>query len=320
MEKGNSYNDTTGHRRDSCWPDAVVPSDIVLDDVSQMSATSVQRLLFVRTQADAFEALEDAAARGLSVSARGTKHAMGGHSIAQGGICIDMEYVNHVNYDQDSERVRCGAGARWSSVIQYLNEFGRAPRTLQSYCSFSVGGSIAVNAHGITSDFVLAECIRSLTVLRLHNETGERQVLRVEPGDELFRQVVGGYGLFGIIWECEMVTVQNRKVWMEIMHLTPSEFPHVYAGVLNRKDVCMKLARIDITNFEHIALYVFRADARRNASTVSDLPTKPREMSAASSLMYKWLSGPLMPLRFKAERAFGVALDWAPVSTCNELL
>jgi FAD/FMN-containing dehydrogenase len=39
-----------------------------------------------------------------------------------------------------AEYVTVGAGAMWSDLIKYLNDFGKAPRTLQSYASFSVGG------------------------------------------------------------------------------------------------------------------------------------------------------------------------------------
>lgn len=60
-------------RRDSCWPDAVVEHDIVLDDVSQLSATPVNKLVMVRSEEDCFQSLEYAAKNGLQVTCRGTK-------------------------------------------------------------------------------------------------------------------------------------------------------------------------------------------------------------------------------------------------------
>jgi hypothetical protein len=80
----------------------------------------------------------------------------------------------------------------------------------------------------------------------------------------------------------------------------------------------MKLARIDITSFDHIALYIFRSNSE--IGSVSDLPVEPRKMSLISQLVYKWLAGPLMELRFQAERNLGRALDWNAVGTVNELL
>lgn len=34
-------------------------------------------------------------------------------------------------------------GAQWTDLIRYLNDFGLSPRTMQSYSSFSVGGTLA---------------------------------------------------------------------------------------------------------------------------------------------------------------------------------
>lgn len=143
---------------------------------------------------------------------------------------------------------------------------------------------------------------------------GEREVLTLKKGDDLLKYVIGGYGLFGVIFEARLSVSNNVKVWMETLHIKPVDFPHIYAGVLKTGCV-MKLARIDIVSFEWIALYVFRSDSKCN--TVSDLPIKAREMGPISRLMYKWLSGPLMEVRFAAERKFGIALDWAPgLSLC----
>ena len=44
-------------------------------------------------------------------------------------------------------------------VLDQVNTHGKSPRTMQSYCSFSVGGTLAVNAHGITTDYCFAESV-----------------------------------------------------------------------------------------------------------------------------------------------------------------
>ncbi len=80
------------------------------------------------------------------------------------GLVIDMSRINNVAFDQQSGICIAGAGATWADVIRILNNYGRAPKTLQSYASFSVGGSVSVNAHGITSDYSLGESLVSLKV------------------------------------------------------------------------------------------------------------------------------------------------------------
>lgn len=239
-----------------------------------MNGTKVNKIVMPRTKEDVFEALEYCVTKGLNLSCRGTKHSMGGQSIAKEGVILDMAYISHVQYDAKSDTVLCGAGAIWSDVISHLNTFGKTPRTLQSYCTFSVGGSISVNAHGITSDFTMGECVKEVTLLRL-NEKGERETLSLKAGDDLLKHVIGGYGLVGVLFEARLSVSNNVKVWMETLFIKPSDFPSVYAGVLKTGCV-MKLARIDISTFDWIALYIFRSDAKCN--TVSDLPVKAREM------------------------------------------
>ena len=44
----------------------------------------------------------------------------------------------------DMVPVTVGPGAHWAHLVRYLNTFGLSPMTMQSYCSFSVGGTCAV--------------------------------------------------------------------------------------------------------------------------------------------------------------------------------
>jgi hypothetical protein len=236
---------------------------------------------------------------------------MGGQSIASGGIALDMAFIKAVAYNAATETMTVGAGALWSDVIFQLNVSGKAPRTLQSYASFSVGGSLSVNAHGITSDNCVAESVVGATILTL-NAKGER-VKHVcvrgadDEGGRLLRHALGGYGLFGVIFDVTMTVANNHLLVLESIVLSPNDFAHVYQGVLASDDVAVKIARIDITSFDWISIYVFKR--RGLCATVSELPVKPRAMGVLSSLMYKWLAGPLAEMRFQAERAvFGEPL------------
>ena len=87
----------------------------------------------------------------------------------RGGVVLDMCYVNSVQIDAASSTATVGSGATWADVIVAANQFGKTPRTLQSYCSFSVGGTLSVNGHGITSDYCVAEsgvCIFACVCVR----------------------------------------------------------------------------------------------------------------------------------------------------------
>ena len=75
---------------------------------------------------------------------RGTKHSMGGHTIAENGFVIDMSKLHHMKFNKENDTVTVGPGALWSELVFYLNRFGMSPQTLQSYSTFSVGGSLSI--------------------------------------------------------------------------------------------------------------------------------------------------------------------------------
>ena len=109
---------------------------LLADDVTRMNAEEVDRIFFVRIAEDVKHVLKLARSNGKTVSMRGTKHSMGGHTIAKNGYVIDMEKLNHVVYDSETNTVRVGPGALWSSIIFKLNKFGLSLKTLQSYSTF----------------------------------------------------------------------------------------------------------------------------------------------------------------------------------------
>ena len=77
-----------------------------------------------------------------------------------------MAKLSHMEYDNMTGTVKVGPGVLWSKLIFYLNRFGLSMQTLQSYSTFSVGGSLSVNAHGITSDESLQDSVVSFTLIK----------------------------------------------------------------------------------------------------------------------------------------------------------
>ncbi len=171
-----------------------------------------------------------------------------------------MNFVSQMEFSSASNSVVVGAGAMWSDLIKYLNRFGKAPRTLQSYASFSVGGTISVNGHGITTDFCFAESVLSVTLVRSDGEVIKcaRDSAVVEHR-ELFKLCIGGYGLFGVIYDVVLKCNDNTRLSMDAMTVPIRDFTYVYDSVLKSSDeVEMKLARIDTTTFETVDVFVFR--------------------------------------------------------------
>ena len=312
------------HTKGFKWPDPDPNGgeDHVLkvDDVSRMNATPVSRLFMVRNKEDVKHVLHLAREKGVSVSMRGTKHSMGGHTIAENGFIMDMDRINHMKYNKNSSSVTLGPGALWSNVVFYLNRFGMSPRTLQSYSTFSVGGSLSVNAHGITSDDSVQESVLSLTLIKWDGT--EVVCVKREKGEagELFSLALGGYGMFGVIVEVEMSVVPNVHLWSEMIDCSLDEFPIIYGNLLNSEDVNIKLGRIDTVSGERCQIFVFRTQSEEEVSTVSNLPLEPREMTRTSQVMYKWILPGGKMIRSMLENAAHKALDWSEENERNQLI
>jgi hypothetical protein len=115
---------------------------------------------------------------------------------------------------------------------------------MQSYASFSVGGTVAVNAHGITSDTPLSADVVQFQLARYvrrkqGDDTGDGDgddsniCVRIDecspPADpmtaskceseELFGLVLGGYGLFGIVTQVTLKVADNAELVMDSMQL-----------------------------------------------------------------------------------------------------
>ena len=76
-------------------PDPEIRKDnqkLLLDDVTRMNPTEVDRIFFVRSSEDVKHVLKLARFYGKSVSFRGTKHSMGGHTLTENGFVIGTLY------------------------------------------------------------------------------------------------------------------------------------------------------------------------------------------------------------------------------------
>eukprot|EP00927_Polykrikos_kofoidii_P039712 TRINITY_DN34044_c0_g1_i1.p1 TRINITY_DN34044_c0_g1~~TRINITY_DN34044_c0_g1_i1.p1 ORF type:complete len:1636 (-),score=267.52 TRINITY_DN34044_c0_g1_i1:22-4929(-) len=306
----------------------------MVDDVSRLNATEVERFCQPRCKNDVKLVLAEARQNGFKVAMRGTHHSMGGQSIpgnsvtfgGNAGYVMEFNRMNHVSYDEATELVTCGPGATWADLIVHLNRFGKAPRTMQSYSSFSVGGTLSVNGHGITTDHCVSESVVSFTVITADGE----EILCTKPeGDaspeegNLWNLVLGGYGMFGVVVEVTMKTTDNVHLYLEYLQLDSiQEFSGIYGEVLKDEagDIEMKIARFNICNLNKIDVFIFRRDYPQSR-TVSKLGHSPEGMSLKSKLLYKWVLPTMREARGDIERIVGSAIDM-PFSDCerNEIL
>jgi FAD/FMN-containing dehydrogenase len=170
------------------------------------------------TLAELRGALRLAARHGLGISITGGRHAMGGQQFLQDGLVLDMRGMNRIlDFDPEQGLVSVEAGATWPELMRgYLalqagNPLQWGLRQKQTGAdALTVGGAIAANIHGRGLDFPpFSADLESLQLLRADGELTE---CSRERNAELFRLVVGGYGLFGVVVSAKLRLVRRQKV------------------------------------------------------------------------------------------------------------
>jgi FAD/FMN-containing dehydrogenase len=197
-----------------------------VNDVSCLSRTQVAGVVGVKSERDIADALSFARANGLKISMAGARHSMGGHAFAPGGVVLDMTGYNAIRVDDTARTMTVASGARWHDIQNVLHP-RFAVKAMQSSDVFTVGGSISVNAHGM--DHQVGAIERTLRRLRVMLADGTIIAASRTENADLYRHVVGGYGLFGVILDAEIEITDNVIYRSERRLIDLAEFPKIFA-------------------------------------------------------------------------------------------
>src|SRR5271154_98339 len=215
-----------------------------IDDISKFNKTRIDTIFSVRTPQDIAQVICLAKKNNIKVSICGEQHSMGGQTITRNGYLIDTKSFNRViRFDPVNYLVIVEPGITWAQLIYFLNKYGFSPKILQSYASFSIGGSVSINIHGITCDEPLCDSVVELEIINADCKsiTCNRKI-----NSELFSLVIGGYGLFGIITNITLRVIRNTKLVMRSIMTNATDFQKIYSELLTQ-DVAVKMGRINVT-------------------------------------------------------------------------
>ncbi|MBM3232515.1 FAD-binding oxidoreductase [Candidatus Pacearchaeota archaeon] len=182
---------------------------LLINDVSRLNPTYVKEIVFNSEIEGIRETLKIAREQNLNVSIAGKRHSMGGHAFYPGAVVLDMTSFNKILSINTTEKtVTVQSGATWKDVIEAVNHYNLSVRVMQAYNGFTVGGSLSVNVHESDPNYgQLIETVKSFRLL-LSNGT----ILNVDrkENSELFGLVIGGYGLFGVILDVDLLLTDNK--------------------------------------------------------------------------------------------------------------
>ena len=179
-----------------------------LTDARRLYSARVQTIESPRTIADIRDILHRATSRNATICMMGAGHNLGGHAFTDGSICLDLKGFQRIlSLDVEKKHITVQSGITWDKIQQAVNPAGLAVKAMQSDNIFTVGGSLSANAHG--RDVRFTTLIQSVLGFRLMlADSSIVSVSRTENPD-LFRLVIGGYGLFGIILDVDLALVDN---------------------------------------------------------------------------------------------------------------
>lgn len=203
-----------------------------MNDASALSRTPVYGVVEIKEEADIARALAFARANGLKVSMSAVRHSMGGHAFDDNALVLDMLKFNKVSVHEATKTMTVQPGATWHDIQNVLHpKF--AVKAMQSTDIFSVGGSISVNAHGM--DHQAGSVAGSIRGLRVMLADGAILACSPESNTDLFRHVVGGYGLFGVILSADLEIVPNVVYETTRDVIKSEEFPAFFAEKLEKE-------------------------------------------------------------------------------------
>ena len=204
-----------GARLNPLWADE---SQFVNDIHSGLNRTRVARVVTPKSSAEVQELVQHAKAQRMSVSIAGGRHAMGGQQFGTDTVLVDMRGLNStLEYDADRHTIEVSGGAFWPSAIdEYLlrqkgqvQQWGVAQKQTGAD-NISMGGTLAANAHG--RGLTMKPFVSNVDSFHLVNADGQLLKCSRAENPELFKLVIGGYGLFGVVTSVTLRLVPRQKI------------------------------------------------------------------------------------------------------------
>ena len=234
-----------------------------INDASHLNRTAVYGIVKVTSEADIANALRFARENRLKVSAAGQRHSMGGQTFVKDGLVLDMRGLNRITLDKARKVVNVQSGTVWADVQRLLDGEGLSVKAMQSINIFTVGGTLSVNAHGIAHrPGPIAPTVKALRVM-----LSDGQVKTATPtlNADLFRHVLGGYGLFGVILDADLEVVDNEVYERRTTYLDYREFADYYRQHVDGNDaVGLVYGRLSVspsTYLREAAIHVYTRTA-----------------------------------------------------------
>jgi FAD/FMN-containing dehydrogenase len=184
----------------------------VNDVHSRLNETVVGDVIEVDSLESIRAALVRARAEGKPVAVCGGRHAMGGQQFCSGGLLLDTHDLCRVlSRDGHRRTIEVEAGIQWPRLLKALECGSITFAQKQTGADdLSIGGAVSANVHG--RGLTMRPFVADVESLVIVGADGEPVRCSRDERPDLFRLVVGGYGLFGVVYSVTLRLVPRRTL------------------------------------------------------------------------------------------------------------
>lgn len=191
---------------------------LVNDLHSQLNPTTVERIAPVDSLESIQAAIAAAQREGKSLSIAGGRHAMGAQQFGTDTVLLDTVPMNRVlGFDAEAGLITVEAGIYWPELIAACRQAGADHAQKWAIAQkqtggdrMSIGGALAANVHG--RGFNMRPIITDVESFVLVDADGHVRNCNRNENADLFRLVIGGYGLFGVVYSVTLRLVPLQKL------------------------------------------------------------------------------------------------------------
>lgn len=191
---------------------------LVNDIHSQLNESRVDRVVGVDSEAALRRAIRAARREGKAISIAGGRHAMGGQQFASGTVLIDTRPMQRqLRLDAKLGIVEADAGIQWPELVERLIAMQKSPGRQWGIVQkqtgadrLTLGGALGANIHG--RGLKLKPFIGDVESFTIMDADGILRTCSRTQNRELFRLVIGGYGLFGVVTRVRLRLMPRTKL------------------------------------------------------------------------------------------------------------
>lgn len=201
---------------------------LVNDVHSALNPIWVRTVEVVQSRSELQHLVNVASKQDVCISIAGGRHAMGAQQFATDSILVDTTSLNRIlSLDEERGLLKVEAGIQWKKLVYGLiqmqpdPENGWGVRQKQGGSDeICIGGTLSANAHGRA--LMMKPIVDDVESFELVNAKGELITISRTENSELFKLVIGGYGLFGIIYSVTL-RLSRRKILRRVVEVIDIE-------------------------------------------------------------------------------------------------